>query len=230
MAPSPLEQGVNADFGRIVIEHTAAMPWEPSPSPSVWRKRLDLTGAAESSRVTSVVRYDAESRFASHAHPDGEEILVLSGVFSDQHGDYPAGSYLLNPEGFLHAPHSKEGCELFVKLRQYPGRKRSQIQIDTHSADWSAEEAPGVQVLPLYAERGHREVMRLLRLAPGTALGQRKNEHGREIFVLEGGFQDEHGAYRAGSWVRYPPGCAHALLSVEGCVMYEKTGHLAELS
>ena len=179
--------------------------------------------------MTSVVRYDPNSRFASHAHPNGEEILVLSGVFSDEHGDYPAGCYLLNPQGFEHAPSSKPGCELFVKLRQYPGPRRGQIQIDTHAADWSGDEAPGVQVLPLYAERGYPEVMRLLRLAPGAALGGHKNERGREIFVIEGGFQDEHGAYTTGSWVRYPPGCAHALLSVEGCAMYEKTGHLADL-
>ena len=220
--------GINADFSRIVIEHTASMPWEASPSPSVWRKRLDLTGAAEASRVTSVVRYDPGSRFGSHSHPDGEEILVLSGVFSDEHGEYPAGSYLLNPEGFEHAPFSDPGCELFVKLRQYSGQKRVHIHIDTHSADWSADEVVGEQVLPLYSESGYPEQVRLLRLAAGTALGERKNPSGRELFVLEGGFQDEHGVYTAGSWVRYPPVCSHSLLSVEGCTLYEKTGHLAQ--
>ena len=48
---------------------------------------------------------------------------MLDGVFSDQHGDFPAGSFLLNPDGIRHAPGSVAGCVLFVKLRQYPGLK-----------------------------------------------------------------------------------------------------------
>ena len=112
------DKTINADFSKRVVVHTAGVDWQASPSPSVWRKRLDLAGAAEASRVTSVVRYDPDSAFPEHPHPDGEEILVLDGVFSDGHGDYPAGSYLLNPEGFSHAPFSQNGCTLFVKLRQ----------------------------------------------------------------------------------------------------------------
>ena len=101
---------------RVAI-NTETMDWQASPSPGVWRKRLELIGEAESGRVTSVVRYAPGSAFSSHEHPQGEEILVLAGTFSDQSGSYPAGSYLLNPEGFAHAPFSQEGCTLFVKLR-----------------------------------------------------------------------------------------------------------------
>ncbi len=69
MAHVPL----NADFGRLIVVHTGEMDWQASPSPSVRRKRLDLAGDAEKSRVTSVVRYDADSAFPSHPHPDGEK-------------------------------------------------------------------------------------------------------------------------------------------------------------
>src|SRR3546814_2720003 len=86
---------------------TAAMDWQASPSPTVWRKRLDLVDG-EFSRVTSIVRYDPSSSFRAHGHPQGEEILVLDGVFSDEHGDYPAGTFLLNPAGVRHAPSSEE--------------------------------------------------------------------------------------------------------------------------
>ena len=103
------------------------MDWTPSPSGTVWRKRVHLVGPAESGQVTSVVRYEPRSTFHAHEHPDGEEILVLDGVFSDEHGDWPAGTYLLNPEGFRHAPFSREGCVLFVKLRQFPGRTREHV-------------------------------------------------------------------------------------------------------
>ena len=109
---------------RGVVRRTADMDWQPSPVAGVWRKRLELAGAVEAGRVTSVVRFDPGARFPRHAHPDGEEILVLHGVFSDETGDYPAGSHLLNPDGTSHAPWSGPGCTLFVKLRQYPGRTR----------------------------------------------------------------------------------------------------------
>ncbi len=115
---------VNADLSKPVVVSTATMEWQSSPGAGIWRKRLELRGAAESGRVTSIVRYDAGSRFPPHEHPEGEEILVLEGIFADEHGAYPAGTYLLNPEGFRHAPRSDQGCVLFVKLRQYPGSDR----------------------------------------------------------------------------------------------------------
>ena len=114
-----MDTSLNGDIGVRACMDTASMTWQPSPSGTVWRKRLHLVGGAESGQVTSVVRYEPGSSFPAHDHPDGEEILVLEGVFSDEHGDWPAGTYLLNPEGFRHAPFSREGCRLFVKLRQY---------------------------------------------------------------------------------------------------------------
>ncbi len=219
---------LNADFTRLVIVHTAHMEWQPSPSPSVWRKRLDLAGASEASRVTSVVRYDANSVFPPHPHPDGEEILVLEGVFSDEHGDYPAGTYLLNPEGFSHAPFSKGGCVLFVKLRQYPGRDRKQIIVDTGNVEWQPRPTPGITVLPLYQEEGYPEAMRLVRFAPGANVPEHEHRGGEELLVLDGGIEDEHGRYEVGSWVRYPVGSRHAVDSEKGCTLYLKTGHLAK--
>ena len=56
------------------------MEWAPSPSRSVWRKRVHLVGPPESGQVTSVVRYEPRSRFPAHDHPEGEEILVLHRV------------------------------------------------------------------------------------------------------------------------------------------------------
>ena len=84
-------------------------------------EQLHLVGGAESGQVTSVVRYQANATFSVHDHPDGEEIFVLQGTFSDEHGDWPAGTYLLNPEGFRHEPFSKERCVLYVKTGGLPG-------------------------------------------------------------------------------------------------------------
>ncbi len=216
---------LNADFSKRVVMETAAMEWQASPSPSVWRKRLDLL-EGEYGRVTSVVRYDAGSRFHSHGHPEGEEILVLEGVFSDEHGDYPAGTYLLNPPGFEHAPFSKEGCRLFVKLYQYGGAARTHVATNTARAAWEPGPAPGVQQIPLYFDEAHPESVRLLRFAPGARLPEYEMLGGEEIFVLEGAFEDGQGSYPKGAWLRNPPGGRHALASKKGCRLYVKSGHL----
>ncbi len=216
---------LNADLSQRVVVSTATMDWQESPSPNVLRKRLDLIGPPEAGRVTSVVQYRPDSRFPSHPHPDGEEILVLEGVFCDEHGRYPAGTYLLNPEGFSHAPFSDEGCVLFVKLRQYPGTERRQVTIDTNSAEWQIG-GPGREVLPLYGEDGYPEGIRLVRLAPGTEVPEHDHPGGEEVFVLEGGIEDEDGTYGKGDWLRSPPGSRHSVRSEQGCLMYVKVGHL----
>jgi len=221
-------QSLNTDFTRRVVMRTAEMDWQASPSPSVWRKRLDLIDG-EYGRVTSVVRYAAESSFHTHGHPAGEEILVLEGVFSDEHGDYPAGSYLLNPKGFRHTPFSQAGCVLFVKLFQYGGDDREQIAIDTNTEPWMAGNQRGLEVLPLYSEIDRPETMCLERLAPSTALPSETASGGKEVFVLDGRLDDEDGSYEAGAWLRLPPGSRHAPRSAEGCTYYVKRGHLAEM-
>lgn len=217
---------LRGDFSRLEIVHTDVEPWVDSPSPGVSRKRLDRVGPAEAGRVTSVVRYAPGSRFPEHPHPDGEEILVLSGVFSDVRGDHPAGSYLLNPEGFVHAPGSEPGCELFVKLRQYPGLDRPSVCLHPADMPWQPYAADGVERIELYRSEQYPEVMHLLRLAPGTALPSVELTGGEELFVLDGSFADEHGRYRRHSWVRYPPKSVHAPRTPGGCLLYVKKNHL----
>ncbi|TMP76706.1 cupin, partial [Pseudoalteromonas ruthenica] len=64
---------------------------------------------AEFGHATSIVRYAPGAVFSEHSHPLGEEILVLDGIFSDEQGDYPAGSYIRNPPGSKHTPFSDTG-------------------------------------------------------------------------------------------------------------------------
>lgn len=215
-------QAINGDLAVRVAVDTAAMRWTPSPSGTVWRKRVHLVGPVEAGQVTSIVRYDPGSTFHGHAHPDGEEILVLEGVFSDEHGDWPARTYLLNPEGFRHAPFSREGCVLFVKLRQFPGRTRVHVALRTDELPWQATARAGVSVRPLYSQAGFSDTMRLERWAPGPELGRIVYTGGAELFVLEGSFDDEGGRFACGAWLRLPPGSAHSPSTPTGCVLYIK--------
>jgi anti-sigma factor ChrR (cupin superfamily) len=221
-------QALNGDLAARVAVDTAAMPWSPSPSGTVWRKRVHLVGPPEAGQVTSIVRYEPNATFHTHAHPDGEEILVLDGVFSDEHGDWPAGTYLLNPEGFRHAPFSRDGCTLFVKLRQFPGRTREHVALRSGSLPWEAVR-DGVAVRRLYSQPGFADTMRLERWAAGAPLGRVRYAAGAELFVLEGAFADGEGEYSRGAWLRLPPGTVHSPATAGGCTLYIKEGGFAYL-
>ena len=105
---------LRTDISEAIILRTTELPWHPSPAPGVERRMLsrdDATGV-----VTSIVRYSPGASYPVHSHPGGEEILVLEGTFADEHGLYPAGTYLRNPPGSAHHPYSPDGCVIFVKL------------------------------------------------------------------------------------------------------------------
>ena len=218
---------INGDMKLRACMDTRSMAWQPSPSGTVKRRRVHLVGEAESGQVTSIVRYETGARFPAHDHPEGEEILVLEGVFSDEHGDWPAGSYLLNPEGFRHAPFSREGCTLFVKLRQYGGEGRVHVALQTAGLAWRDGERPEVSDKRLYGGAG--EAMRIERWAPGTSRGGLEYPDGVEILVLAGAFSDEADRYGPGSWLRLPPAASHEPSSPSGCELYVKTGGVASL-
>jgi len=220
---------INADFEqRVVLPPCAADDWIQSPMKGVRRRMLDRVGG-EVARATSLVRYAPDSVFARHVHGGGEEFLVLEGTFSDEHGDYPAGTYVRNPPGSGHAPYSREGCTLFVKLWQFARGDSRPVRIDTRTAEWHPGLVPGLSVMPLHEFDGISTA--LVRWAPDTRFSQHTHPGGEEIFVLEGLFKDEHGEYPAGSWLRNPRWSRHThFTAAEGATIYVKVGHLgAEL-
>ena len=188
----------------------------------VWRKPL-AREAAEHGHTTSLVRYDAGSAFSQHLHPRGEEILVLDGVFSDEHGDYPAGTYLRNPPGSKHSPFSESGCDLLVKLDQFDAEDRVSLRINTRSNAWLPGE-DNLKIMPLYDY--DTESVALYKWPAGTRYYPHLHFGGEEIFVLSGTLQDEFGVYPAGSWLRNPHNSEHCPFVEEDTVIWIKTGHL----
>ena len=221
---------INGDFAIKVAVDTNRVEWSPSPSGTVWRKRVHLVGRPESGQVTSIVRYESGATFPEHDHPDGEEILVLDGVFSDEHGDWPKGTFLLNPAGFHHAPFSLDGCVIFVKLRQFPGVKRNHVAIPTADLAWIPTARSGVEVKPLYEQDGFTDTMRLERWTTNHSPERINYPDGAEILVIEGRFEDETGAYGAGSWIRLPPGSNHTPQASDECTLYIKEGGFTYLN
>ena len=215
---------INADFSLKVVQHTTKMPFIVSPNPQVKRIMLDRVGD-EIARATSIVRYEPGSTFERHTHGGGEEILVLEGTFSDEHGHYPAGTYLRNPPQTDHAPFSETGCTLFVKLWQFGAGDEQPVRHNTLTHPWYPGMVSGLSVMPLHEFDGVSTA--LVRWEPHTIFNPHMHPGGEEILVLDGVFHDDHGSYPAGSWLRSPRYSQHApYTEAEGATIYVKMGHL----
>src|SRR6266571_4414615 len=117
---------INADFTKRASVHAGESEWVKSPMPGVERRMLDRIGD-EVARATSIVRYAPGSHFSPHVHVGGEEFLVLEGVFQDEHGDFPPGSYVRIPPASRHTPGSMLRWTMFVKLWQFDPTDRTHV-------------------------------------------------------------------------------------------------------
>ncbi|MDP2523867.1 cupin domain-containing protein [Neptunomonas phycophila] len=64
----------------------------------------------------ALVKWAPNTQFKAHQHWGGEEILVIAGTFYDEHGSYPAGTWLRSPHMSQHTPFTKEdGALIYVK-------------------------------------------------------------------------------------------------------------------
>jgi hypothetical protein len=219
---------LNADFTKRVVMHGDAIAWQASPIQGVSRRMLDRIGD-EVARATSIVRYDPHSKFSPHVHGGGEEFIVLDGVFQDEHGDFPAGSYIRNPPHSRHTPGSEPGCTILVKLWQFDPADRSHVRIDLNKIGAVADaERPGVAVTPLFLDP--RENVRMERWAPGAEVSVAA-DGGAELFVLDGSFEEGGEGFRRHSWLRLPIGArATAKAGPAGARLWIKTGHLRFVS
>jgi hypothetical protein len=186
---------------------------------------LDRIGD-EVARATSIVRYARDSRFSPHTHGGGEEFLVLDGMFQDEHGDYPAGTYVRNPPTSSHTPGSDPGCTIFVKLWQFDPDDRSPVRINTSSlALVPAPDLRGVEFALLYESPW--ELVLLERWAPGTKVAV-PLPGGIELLVLDGSFIEGGEEFTQLSWLRLPAGATlQAIAGPAGCKVWVKSGHLA---
>ncbi|MER1939867.1 cupin domain-containing protein [Castellaniella sp. FW104-16D08] len=217
---------INADFSRRASVTSQQYQWITSPQGGVERVMLDRVGA-EKARATSIVRYAPDSCFPNHKHPEGEEILVLSGTFSDESGDFPAGWYLRNPPGSGHKPFSRDGATIFVKLRQMAAGDRQRVRIDTQAP--SAWQRNGdSEICPLFSD--HQEKVCLQRVSPNQPIPT-QHTGGLELLVLSGEVLMDEQHYAQGSWIRLPMNDTPVITTgAQGATIYLKTGHLASIT
>jgi anti-sigma factor ChrR (cupin superfamily) len=213
---------LNMDFEKPVCMQPEQYDWIASPADGVSRVPLERL-SPESGHKTSFVRFSPGSYFPVHAHLLGEEIYVLDGVFSDQYGDYPAGTYLRNPPGSSHRPFAREGCTLFVKLDQFHPDDTQQVVLRPQDQQWR----PGIGNLSVCSLHAFGTESTAFVLWPENEVFQ-PHVHwgGEEILVILGRFDDEFGQYPAGSWIRSPHLSEHFPRVEEKTLILVKVGHL----
>ncbi|ETV99373.1 hypothetical protein H310_08086 [Aphanomyces invadans] len=235
---------VNADLSLAAVVHHDDINYVSSPSQGVFRGMLDRDGD-EVALATTLVRYAPNSSFPPHKHGAGEEFLVLEGTFNDEHGAYPAGTYVRNEIGSVHAPSiGSDGCLILVKLRWMVPDDTHVVVHDTASASakhWTALSVGG-NVRSLYHNPSTGEHAWFAVLGAGARVESLDGfEGGEEVFVVAGTVT----ALYAGtstqllkySWLRLPPSAQGGSVdsstktvfhntSTSETHLFIKTGHL----
>ena len=213
---------LNTDFSKRVVIHSDQLEWLASPMPGVDRRMLDRIGG-EVARATSIVRYAPNSKFSAHTHSGGEEFIVLEGVFQDEHGDFPTGTYVRNPPTTSHTPGSDDGCTIFVKLWQFDPDDRTQFR--KTMADELAAPVNGVATAELH--RDAFEIVSYSHLEAGATLSK-TDAGGIEMLVISGSIAESGETLSKGAWLRLPEGeVLNVTAGDDGAKVWIKTGHLA---
>ena len=85
------------------------LPFQP------FRDGIEISEIVTGSPAVALLRYQPGASVPRHLHTGLETIIVLEGTQSDERGDYPAGSVILNPEGTVHSVWSTDGCVVFIQ-------------------------------------------------------------------------------------------------------------------
>lgn len=213
---------LNADLNRRVAVDTRQLAWVDGAAGTASRKPLAL-GAGEPPVSTEIVRYPAGATILE-GERGGAEMLVLEGRLGAAPDDFPPGSYIKLPVGWSGPLTCTGDCTLFLKRGHLHRRDTLHRALRPQDRVWRPGLVPGLRVLSLDEFEGAHTA--LVQWQPGTRFQYHRHYGGEEIFVMEGVFQDEHGDYPAGTWLRSPHLSAHVPFSEPGCLIYVKVGHL----
>ena len=214
---------INADFSQPIFITPEDYHWVASPNGEVKRMMLDRIGT-EKARATSLVEFGQNSVFPEHQHPLGEEVFVLSGIFTENFNThYPQGWYLRNPHQSRHQVSSQEGCMIFVKLMQMSENEMVPTQINTNDPrNWRCIE--NRWICPLFESESEKTYLEQIK--PSHQLVE-SCEQGLEIFILDGQLLTTTKIYPTGSWIRLPINSkVQFIADVIGATLYVKSRHL----
>jgi hypothetical protein len=143
---------------------------------------------------------------------------VLDGVFADEHGLYPAGTYVRNPPGSAHAPRSSSGCIIFVRLRQFRADDTRHV-VNRPAPPRQA----GSRVMPRPLFDGPDEHVAIIGRQPHAAI-EFAAHGGLELLILDGELTAGGNCLERWSWLRLPPDAPlTGVAGAAGCAAWVKT-------
>lgn len=218
---------ITTNFSKRVVIHSESLDWQASPMKGVERRFLDRVGE-EVARATTIVRYAPGSAFSHHIHTGGEELFILDGVFQDEHGDFPIGSYIRNPPHSSHTPSSQTGCVMLVKLWQFQPEDRTHVHLQTNKmAPVELANHTGISITPLYKD--HIEEVSLIKFQPNSTINWDMPK-GAELLIIEGTLQEKNDLLEKHSWLRLPKNSTiNAKAGKQGAKVWLKAGYLTDV-
>ena len=218
---------VNSEFSETIALNTGELDWLESPMAGVERRMLDRIGD-EVARATTIVRYAPGSHFSAHKHSGGEEFIVLEGTFQDEHGDYPAGTYVRNPIGTHHIPRSDDGCTIFVKLWQFAPQDQRQFSVNLNTVEMMPDPQHAEIQRSLIHRYGDEKVM--LEDWPASMSRRIESSGGVEMLLLDGTVEFDGRSFGKHDWIRLPAGYSARMHSgTAGVRIWIKSGHLTNV-
>jgi anti-sigma factor ChrR (cupin superfamily) len=111
-----LHQFARNDQSQIIVDTNGAS-WSPGLVPG-----LEVMSLHEhEGEHVALVKWAPDTEFKPHTHWGGEEIFVISGAFHDEHGEYPAGTWIRSPHQSEHSPYTRDdGALIYVKVGHLP--------------------------------------------------------------------------------------------------------------
>ncbi len=104
------------DRGSVVID-TNSSKWQAGGQPGIDYLPLHRFGSEQ----VKLVRWAPRTSFPQHRHEGGAEVFVVDGTYYDEHGEYPAGTWVRNPHQSTHAPYTRaEGALLYARTGHLP--------------------------------------------------------------------------------------------------------------
>lgn len=204
---------MNSDYSKRVVLNEEELEYISNSDNTILKKLL----SQKENQETAILEMAKNSQLNSDEKFNNVEILVLEGIYINELGAHPKGTYLkLSNENELHVK-TISGCKIFRKVNYFENSEK--LIIDTTSTLWQQGHG-NLKVMPLDSQSALVLWPKNEKFIPHSHWG------GEEIFVLYGRFMDEHGVYPQNSWIRSPHRSFHTPFVEEETLIYVKTGHI----
>lgn len=97
------------------------------------------------------------------------------------------------------------------------------LAIRNSDVQWQPHRVPGVEVAIFHRSESKREIVGLLRAAPGVIYPLHQHATGEDIYMLEGDLVVGDEVYGAFDYIHSEPGSAHAPYTTGGCMFFFRT-------